>query len=142
MMAAFAVGLAFAAGVVADHVDADGDGWGLRPVVDAQRHGMRNRPYHRQDDDRPGRGYCDAECQCNRDPRNTRWDSETNSCHILWSTGSPDGSRGSCSGYPHDQGGYGSHCDAGQGRGFAPPGAFGDDGPGSFWEWMLWRERD
>ena len=78
------------------------------------------------------------------------WDYRVDSCSRVYSTGGSDNSRGSCSGYPSGQGGYGFHCDATGGRefgsGFMPIGGwFGDDGPGatfggSFLEWLLWNQ--
>lgn len=155
IMAAFAFGLAFAAGVVADVVGVDGkrdgNGWGLRPVVDAQTGRARGRGT-RTGSGRAARRGTPAELAENRrrraacsrrDQRLYYWDGT--SCVYRWTTGGADRSRGSCVGY--DPPGRGSTpCDAGNGRGFMPLGGFGDDGDDgpsstfSFWEWLLWNQ--
>ena len=136
MMAAFAVGLAFAASIVADDTAEGQQRW--------PRRGPRNVPCKFVQ----GSGYvCGQEnidraiaiYNCNRNPRTT-WDHRTDSCSVVYSTGGTYSGRGSCSNQANtnnQRGGTLNPCDYDPaGSGLAPPGSLG--GP-SFWEWMLWR---
>ena len=132
MTAAFVVGLAFAASVVVDDTaegqrrSANGSRECLRSV--ATEEGYRCLEW--------GRVISERETRCRRS--GGAWDINLGRCHFNTDV-TRDNSRGSCTGYGHDQGGYGSHCDAAGGRssGLMAPDGFGDEGP-SFWEWLLW----
>ena len=132
MTAAFAFGLAFAASTFVDD------------TAEARCRMVAGHGVVCPTGNRRATRRSDAEIACRaKDQRRWRWNRARQSCDYLWSTGGADRSRGSCAGYPHGQGGYGSHCDAGMGHGFMPIGGFGEDGPSvtfSFWEWLLWNQ--
>lgn len=134
IMAAFAVGLAFAASVAIDD------------TVEGQRREANGRRECKRSVVVAGRGWLCLEWGRVISPRETRcrrlggrWDINLGRCHFNTDV-TQDNNRGSCT---RRIGTGVDPCAAGRGRpspgssGFMP--LFSDGGP-SFWEWLLWQE--